>query len=239
MNKRSSQAYSGTRILDAMHSGVRYGEAVFTELRGALPSDASKILDFGAGAGFFLNKFGAIGVIVDGVEPDEDLRSITQSSAGTIWSDIRNVPTESFDFVYTVNVLEHIVELDQACGHLSRVLKPNRKLFVFVPAHEILWTSLDDEVQHVRRFDCQSLRLTLERAGFHIDQITYFDSLGFLAALGIRALETFGLFRYNSATVGFYDRYLFPISRRLDRLLNGRIGKNLIAVASRMENMQC
>ena len=138
MTITSRQGYSGNRILEAMRSGVQYGEAIFTELRGALPADATAVLDFGAGAGFFLEKFRAIGIVVDAIEPDRDLRALAQSSAGTVWSDICNVPSESFDFAYTVNVLEHIVELDEACGHLSRVLKPNRKLFVFVPAHEIL-----------------------------------------------------------------------------------------------------
>jgi len=132
-----------------------------------------------------------------------------------------------------VNVLEHIVELDEACAHLWRVLKPDRKLFVFVPAHEILWTSLDDEVQHVRRFDRRSLRLALERAGFRIEHMKYFDCLGFPAALGVRMMEQFKLFEYGSASVGLYDRYLFPVSRQLDRLFNGWIGKNLVAIASR------
>lgn len=50
-----------------------------------------------------------------------------------------------------------------------RVLKPNKKLFVFVPAQEILWTSLDEEVDHARRFDRHSLQVVLERAGFNID----------------------------------------------------------------------
>src|SRR5262249_53638990 len=189
MTISSEQGYAGNRILEAMRSGVRFGETIFTELRGAVPKDASTILDFGAGAGFFLEKFHAIGVTVDAVEQDAGLPAMLRSLAGTVWSDICNVPNESFDFAYTVNVLEHILELDDACANLSRVLKPNRRLFVFVPAHEILWTSLDDEVQHVRRFDCRSLQLALERAGFRIEHMKYFDSLGFLAALGVRLLE--------------------------------------------------
>jgi SAM-dependent methyltransferase len=234
MTITSKQGYAGNRILEAMRSGVRYGEAIFTELRGAIPDDACTILDFGAGAGFFLEKFHAIGAAVDAVEQDEDLQAMLRPFAGMVWSDIRHVPSESFDFAYTVNVLEHILELDEACAHLARVLKPNRKLFVFVPAHKVLWTSLDDEVQHVRRFDRRSLRLALERAGFRIEHLKYFDFLGFPAALGVRMLEQLNLFKYGSASVGFYDRHLFPVSRQLDRLFKGTIGKNLIAIASRV-----
>jgi hypothetical protein len=61
----------------------------------------------------------------------------------------------------------------------------------------------------------------------------YFDSLGFLAALGVRLLEQANLFKYGSGSVGFYDRCLFPVSRKLDRLFKGVIGKNLVAVARR------
>jgi SAM-dependent methyltransferase len=233
MTITSEQGYAGNRILEVMRSAAQYGEAIFTELRGAIPEDTSTILDFGAGAGFFLEKFHAIGVTVDAVEQDPGLQATLQPLSGTVWSDIRNVPNESFDFAYSVNVLEHIFELDDACANLSRVLKPDRKLFVFVPAHEILWTSLDDEVQHVRRFDRRSLQLALERAGFHIEHMKYFDSLGYLAALGVRLLEQVNLFKYESGSVGFYDRYLFPVSRQLDRLFKGAIGKNLIAIARR------
>jgi SAM-dependent methyltransferase len=227
------QGYAGNRILEAMRSGGRYGEAIFTELRNAIPADASEILDFGAGAGFFLEKFHTIGIAVDAVEQDPDLQARARSLARTVWSDIRNVPTERFDFAYTVNVLEHIFEIDEACAQLSRVLKPNRKLFVFVPAHQILWTSLDDEVQHVRRFDRRSLRLALEGAGFRIEHMKYFDFLGFPAALGVRILEQINLFKYGSGSVGFYDRYLFPVSQHLDWLFKGSFGKNLIAIANR------
>jgi hypothetical protein len=39
----------------------------------------------------------------------------------------------------------------------------------------------------------------------------YFDSLGFLATLGVCLLEQVNLFKYGSGSVGFYDRYIsFP-----------------------------
>ncbi len=228
-----NQNYSGTRILEAMRSGVRYGDAIFAELRRALPTDTRAVLDFGAGGGFFAEKFYARGLTVDAVEQDASLRQCLRSCTGQVWGEIANVPSETFDFIYTVNVLEHIEALDEICAELLRVLRPGRRLFVFVPAHEILWTSLDDEVQHVRRFSRHSLKLTLERAGFRIEDMRHFDSLGFPAALGVRALEALNLFRYGGSTVGFYDRYLFPISLQMDRLLSGWMGKNLIAIVNR------
>jgi SAM-dependent methyltransferase len=233
MTKPPEQGYAGKRVLEAMRSAVRYGEAVFQEVRRTAPQSGSAILDFGAGDGFFLEKFHSQGVAVAAVEPDPSLQVALRQLTGALWADIREVPKESFDFVYTVNVLEHISELEETCTQLSRVLKPNKTLFVFVPAHEILWTSLDDEVEHVRRFDRHSLRVALESAGFHIEHLKYFDFFGFPAALGVRVLEQINLFKYGSGSVGFYDRYIFPVSQQMDRFFKGAIGKNLIAIARR------
>lgn len=113
------QGYAGKRILEAMHSAVRYSEAVFQELRRAAPENV--ILHIAAGDGFFLEKFHSQGVAVDAVEPDSSLQVALRPLAQMLWLDIRDVPKERFDFVYTVNVLEHIAELDEACAQLSRV----------------------------------------------------------------------------------------------------------------------
>lgn len=225
--------YSGTRILEAMRSGARYGEAIFADIWAAMPAGTAHVLDFGAGSGFFVEKFRAAGVAVDAVEQDQDLRDTLESMTANVRPDISLIADSQYGFAYTINVLEHIDDLDDACAHLLRVLKPGARLFVFVPAHEILWTSLDDEVGHVRRFNRRSLQDALRRAGFQVEHVRHFDCLGFPAALAVRLLEKLNLFRYSSGSVGFYDRYLFPVSHALDRLLGGAIGKNLVAIATR------
>ena len=64
-------------------------------------------------------------------------------------------------------------------------------------------------------------------------KIEYFDSLGFPAALAVRLFEMLRIFHYNRNSVRFYDRFVFPISRRLDGVLKGVVGKNLVAVAKK------
>ena len=66
-------------------------------------------------------------------------------------------------------------------------MRPGALMFVFVPAFNILWTGLDDEVEHVQRFTRGSLRPALAKAGLEIVHLRYFDSLGFAAALLVRA----------------------------------------------------
>jgi SAM-dependent methyltransferase len=228
---QGSENYVGHRILEAMHSAIRYSDTVFKNAWAAMPPHARRTLDFGAGDGLFAGKFRDRGVVVDCVEPDVDLQASLRRTGMVVFSKIEEIPNAQYDFVYTINVLEHVAGLEEACNELFRTIKPGGKLFVFVPAFEALWTSLDDEVGHVRRFTRSSLSTVLKKSGFKIERIVYFDTLGFPAAIAVRLLEKLHLIRYDAAAVGIYDRYVFPISRQLDTVVNRLFGKNLIAVS--------
>jgi SAM-dependent methyltransferase len=225
------QLYAGHRILEAMRNAPRYADAVYRMVRSALPPGSSRILDFGAGDGMFAERLLRDGLKVDCVEPDpENQRSLASLGLSPV-ADIATVDDDHYDFIYTINVLEHLHDLDHHLAELRRVLSANGRLFVFVPAFAILWTSLDDEVAHVRRFTRASLARALASSSLVIEECRYFDSLGFPAALGVRALEAVGAFRYSPQTVGFYDRALLPFSLVADRMLSGVLGKNVVAVA--------
>ena len=226
--------YSGIRILEAMHEAVRYSQTVHDLIRQAQPPAAKKIIEFGTGDGTFIRKFRRENVSVDGVETDARLRRQLEGEGYRMFTDIRDVESESCDFIYTINVLEHIPSLDAEVAQLRRALRSDGSLFVFVPAFEILWTSLDDEVGHVTRFTRSRLSASLRKAGFRVGRIEYFDSLGFPAALAVRLLEKLNMFRYEPGSVKFYDRHIFPVSRVLDGALRKVLGKNLVAVARRI-----
>jgi SAM-dependent methyltransferase len=223
--------YTGRRILEAMHEAVRYTRAVSGLIEKAWPADAIQVLEFGAGDGAFVKQFRAAGANVDCVEIDRTLRVGLQTLGGRVYGDIREAASESYDFIYSVNVLEHIPDLVREVAELKRVLRPGGVLFVFVPAFRLLWTSLDTEVGHVTRFTRGSLATALKEGGFQVSSMAYFDSLGFPAAIAVGFLEKLNLFSYGGGTVGFYDSYIFPVSRALDIGLQHVLGKNLVAVA--------
>jgi SAM-dependent methyltransferase len=229
-----ASVYAGRRILEAMRSAPRYADAIYALVRDAQGSVDGRILDFGAGDGVFVQRFLADGIAVDCVEPDSDNRTALQGIGATVAADIGELGNERFAFVYTINVLEHLHDLDHCLGEIHRVLRPNGRFFIFVPAFELLWTSLDDEVAHVRRFTRKSLRQSITAAGFAIDRTRYFDSAGFPAALTVRLIEKIGLFRYSPRTVGLYDKAILPLSLLGDRVLSGILGKNVIAVARKV-----
>jgi SAM-dependent methyltransferase len=226
-----AQAYAGHRILEAMRSAPHYADAVYRVMRSALPPGSGRVLDFGAGDGMFAERMLREGNKVDCVEPDPDNQRALAALGLSAAADIAALGDSRYDFVYTINVLEHLHDLDRHVAELHRVLAANGRLFVFVPAFAVLWTSLDDEVEHVRRFTRASLTRALAGGGFVIEQCRYFDSLGFPAALCVRVLETIGAFRYSPQTVGFYDRTLLPLSLVGDRMFSSLLGKNVVAVA--------
>jgi putative flippase GtrA/SAM-dependent methyltransferase len=231
LKKRDPSSYAGHRILEAMRSAPHYADAIYAYARFASPPVEGPILDFGAGDGFFAERFLRDGVDVECVEPDCANQAALRDRVRTVVADVGPLASDRYTFAYTINVLEHLHELDRYLAELYRVLRPGGCLFVFVPAFNILWTSLDDEVEHVQRFTRRTLTAKLTKAGFKIEWCRYFDSLGFFAALAVRLLESVGLFRYSPETVGFYDNVILPLSLFGDHFMSNVAGKNVIAMA--------
>jgi len=224
-------AYAGHRILEAMRYAPRYTEAIYSQARAACPTAMGPILDFGAGDGALAERFRRDGFELECVEPDAANQAALHGMGLPVFADIESRDSNRYQFAYSINVLEHLCDIDHYLDELHRVLRPGGRLFVFVPAFDILWTSLDDEVGHVQRFRRGSLRAHLAHAGFEVRSTQYFDSAGFPAALAVRLLERMQLFQYSNRSVGFYDRFVLPLSLAGDRMLRRIAGKNVVGLA--------
>ena len=120
---------------------------------------------------------------------------------------------------------------EEACRAGSR-LKPGGVLLVYVPAFPLLYSSMDRKVGHVRRYRHGRLVGLLGAAGLKVEFISHQDCLGFFAGLLFKLIgNDTGTFDRRSLVA--YDRYVFPLSRRLDRLAGMFFGKNLLAVGRR------
>ncbi len=223
--------YTGVENLEVMAEAVNYNRYL-VDLVIAGAAKASRVIDFGAGAGTFARPVAAAGLALTCVEPDDRLRGILARDGLDTAADITEVPAGSADYVYTLNVLEHIEDDLAALEELSRVLRPGGRLLVYVPAFQILFTSMDRRVGHHRRYRLKPLQQKIRAAGFSVRRAAYADSLGFGAALAYRVIDP-GDGRVNSAGLKLYDRYVFPLSRRLDRLLGRWFGKNVLVLAEK------
>ncbi len=196
--------------------------------------DKLKILDFGAGRG-------TLATLIDeltGTKPlcaelDPKLASIL---VGQGFETVR-FPGASFaalcDLVYTSNVLEHIQNDQNTLDEIFKALKPGGVLSIYVPAFPVLFSNLDKNVGHYRRYTKRELRVKLEKAGFQVEKIHFVDSLGFFAFIILKVFR----YEFQSGTKSIllmkvYDSILFPVSRALDSLGFRRIiGKNLFVSA--------
>lgn len=224
-------SYTGVENLEVMAEAVNYNSYLLDLVVGGGIS-GRRVIDFGAGAGTFARPVAAAGFDVTCVEPDARLRSILSRNGMATTDDIVNVPNESAGYVYTLNVLEHIEDDAAAVKELFRVLGPGGRLLVYVPAFQILYTSMDRKVGHYRRYRLRPLVAMLRRAGFSIQRATYADSLGFGATLIYRVIDP-GDGRVSSRGLKLYDRWVFPLSRRLDSLLGRWFGKNILVLAEK------
>ena len=78
-----------------------------------------------------------------------------------------------------------------------------------------MWTHLDNEVGHYRRYSRNEIFLKLRNVGFQNIEFEYADSAGFFATL------IFKLFFYNpkkvsAKTIINFDKYIFPLGRIFD-----------------------
>lgn len=180
--------------------------------------------------GTFARRLQREGYDVVCIEPDDSQRQQLIDEGFEALATIDALPDNAASFVFSLNVFEHIREDASTVVQLWEKLRPGGGVLIYVPAFDCLWSSLDDQVKHCRRYTKRSLRELVERAGFSVEEIRYVDALGFLAALG------FGVLRPSAATitagsVRFYDRWLFRPSRFLDKLFHPFFGKNVYAIA--------
>lgn len=221
--------YTGRDNLIAMRAAVRYNGLLAALVERHAPHGRDW-LDFGAGEGQFSIRFHRQGRRVIAVEADDALARINESAGIPTERSLEHVVDGSVDYVYSLNVLEHIEHDLALLRELRRKLRPGGRLFIYVPAFQSLYSSMDRLVGHHRRYSRTSLHELLGASGYEVRFSRYVDSLGFIASLVYRALPDRGGV-VTPAQVGTYDRWILPTSLVLDRLLNRWFGKNVFAVA--------
>jgi SAM-dependent methyltransferase len=199
-------------------------------MRHALPSD--RILDFGAGIGTFAFTLKNKGYDISCVEPDPAQLFQITSKGMPGFLDLNSAPKE-FDYLFTLNVLEHIQDDQKMLFDFSEKIKRGGRLLIYVPAFQVLFSSMDRAVGHYRRYVRKDLCTKVELAGFKIQKSQYVDSMGYIASL---MYKYFGNKQgsLNKITIILFDRVIFPISLIVDCIASKIFGKNLLIVAVRI-----
>lgn len=226
--------YNARRELELLSNTPRSTEIILNELSGHL---GTRVIEVGAGLGQITGILANRGYSVTAIEPDPTLfeksilSSATASHCGTL-SDFLSTHAGTmgtFDTALYVNVLEHIEDDLAEVKTAYSALREGGHLVIFVPALPALYGTMDEISGHYRRYRKSELRFILDRAGFKVSNLYFFDSVGVLPYWISYAL----LRRRNlgSASVKLYDSVIIPVSQFISRLSGRRIvGKNLIAV---------
>jgi SAM-dependent methyltransferase len=164
-----------------------------TVIRGlGLPRDA-RIVEIGAGTGgniAMLEQFGE----VQAVEMSDLARRIAREKTGRDFlhgylPDNIPVAEGSADLICLFDVLEHVAEDEASLAAMRRLLKPNGKIVLTVPAHQWLWSAHDVGLHHMRRYSRALLRDRIEKAGYRIDKLTYTNAALFPVAVLARLAD--------------------------------------------------
>ncbi len=238
MTESNRFSYSGTQLLSDIELNLKkYSFYVFSKISKPFLLNSfenSSVLDFGAGTGTIARLWRAhLGVNPHCVEIDSQLASNLRLAGFETHNNLADL-SKRFQFVYSANVLEHIKEDVVALVQLGRILENNGLLCIYVPAFPVLFSELDRQVGHYRRYTKETLNRALATSGFEVVKSEYCDSLGFIATLILKSLRfSFGgASKSSKILMKIYDSSVFPFSIFLDRIgLSNFFGKNLFVVA--------
>jgi len=227
----SQTTYTGLDVLKILDAATNYN-SLLLDLILQSAGDRRRMLDFGAGIGTFSKALRAKGAEVICLESDPYLAEGLARDGFRTLRHLNEVQDGSFEFIFALNVLEHIEDDLATTQCLAAKLKRDGRLLIYVPAFQCLWTSLDEKVKHHRRYRRMALERLIRSAGLSLRKSRYVDSLGFFAALGFKIL---GNKRgdLSPRAISFYDRYIVPPSKALDPLLGRLFGKNVYVVTSK------
>lgn len=222
----NSFQYTGRDNLDVMSFAQKYNASIYNWLSKDI-NEKDIVLDYGSGQGEFYNRFHDFNKNIYAVELDTGMHHFFPN--GKVFSSVDELERK-FNLIYSVNVLEHIKDDLSALIDLKEYLAvENSTIKIFVPARQELYSKMDEKVGHYRRYSKKQLKSVFDSAGFEIIFCRYFDFLGYFATGLYKILGKDG--NINLRLLIFYDKYIFPISRFLDKLFLGFIGKNIMLEA--------
>ena len=96
-------------------------------------------------------------------------------TAELLQMDARKLPfADEFDVIAAFDVIEHIDEDELVLKNFYQALNPGGTCLITVPQHQCLWSPVDEEACHKRRYSEEELRRKIETAGFRIVRSTSF-----------------------------------------------------------------
>ncbi len=236
MDPRYAQLY---RDLHERHWWWRARERmILAQLRRLRPAAGfGAVLDVGCGDGLWFERLQEFGA-PEGLEPDAAIvsdESRRRFSFHLCPFDESFDPGKRYGLVLLLDVLEHLPDEGAALGLAARLVRPDGKLVLTVPAFRALWTAHDDLNLHRTRYTRGELVRALAAAGFRVRDARYFFHWLVPVKLLVRARERLAGADPQPPRVppAPWNRLFYLLSRLEQRLWFLRLpfGSSILAVA--------
>ncbi len=133
-----------------------------------------------------------------------------------------------FDTILYIDVLEHIEADNEELRRASDLLLPGGRLIVLSPAYPALFSPFDKAIGHYRRYTRAVLRQAAQGLDLQEEKLFHLESAGCALLLVNKALARKSY--PTRKTVRFWDHFVVPVSKGLDRLFGYRFGKSIIGI---------
>lgn len=201
------------------------------------PYLSGRVLEVGAGIGANTRHLLSLAPrsIWTAIEPDDSLRSSLEKVAFPLGSKVRVLggtsarldPSERFDTILYIDVLEHIENDSGELQTVARHLAPGGHLIVLAPAHSWLMSEFDRSIGHYRRYNRRTLRAAAPKTLKPV-RFFYLDAVGVMASLANRLLLRSSY--PTPAQIQIWDRLIVRTSQLIDPLLGYQLGKTVIGI---------
>lgn len=192
----------------------------------------SPYLDFGCGYGTFIQYIEKVyDEKVVGYEINLEAIKTLQDRKIQLISDIDS-QSSHFETIVSMNVLEHVEDDFLIMKKFFELLKPGGVLILYLPHSRFLWSNLDELVDHHRRYTKKELLSKLEKIGFKITKVKYFDFIGSQVLILSNLLNL--KLNFSKKKLLIYDKYFFKYLKHLDLFFQSFFGKNILVVAKKI-----
>jgi 2-polyprenyl-3-methyl-5-hydroxy-6-metoxy-1,4-benzoquinol methylase len=191
------------------------------------------LLDVGCGTGIILKEFGKF-TEVYGVDAAPTAikfckkRGLKNVILGR--SDKISFESKKFSTIIASDLLEHVDDV-KTIREVRRLLKKDGKFIITVPALMMLWSKHDEVLYHKRRYTKKELVRKLEKNGFIIEKISYWNSTMLPMTYLYKKLKQGN----NTSKSGRFTNSIFYTVLRFENALinkiNFPIGVSLVCVA--------
>lgn len=183
-------------LIDDLYKEDEYGSHILVELERTRrfnlwmgetlrPFIGDRVLEIGAGIGNLTSQFIPRDLYVASDINPNYLHYLRSYSFGKPYLRVMEIDAanpdhfrdleDQFDTVVMLNVLEHLEDEQQALRNLWSALQPGGRAIVLVPQHPGLYGTLDQALEHKKRYTPAGFEQSLTQAGFRVERIFDFN----------------------------------------------------------------